>query len=61
MGANDKHICCICHKEFTGWGNNPWPIVNDEDSVCCDDCNQLVIAERLKRYYQQIAKETHHE
>ena len=48
MGANDKHICCICGKEFIGWGNNPYPVVEDEDARCCDECNAMhVIPARL--------------
>lgn len=35
--------CCICGQEFTGWGNNPWPVVNDPESRCCDDCNYFYI------------------
>jgi len=29
--------CCICGKEFDGYGNNPWPV--KEDGCCCDECN----------------------
>lgn len=36
---NEKKKCCICGKEFTGWGNNPWPAFKDPDAVCCDECN----------------------
>jgi len=32
--------CCICGKEFEGYGNNPWPIDETEDARCCDDCNR---------------------
>ena len=40
--------CCICGKTFGGWGNNPWPIVNDEGARCCDDCNfTRVVPERI--------------
>ena len=40
----EKHICCICGKEFEGWGNNPWPYpVSDESDVCCDDCNMCMV------------------
>jgi hypothetical protein len=53
----DKHICCICGKEFTGHGNNPWPVKNKEgksfgpDDRCCDKCNSdVVIVERLMAY-----------
>tara|TARA_B100000073_G_scaffold343679_1_gene348960 strand:- start:215 stop:385 length:171 start_codon:yes stop_codon:yes gene_type:complete len=37
--------CSICEKTFSGFGNNAQPI---NDGVCCDDCNKLVIIERLK-------------
>lgn len=43
MGANDKYVCCICGKEFIGWGNNPYPVVKDEDARCCDDCNAMYV------------------
>ncbi len=40
--------CCICGFEFVGWGNNPWPIVNDEDARCCDMCNfKRVVPSRI--------------
>ena len=33
-------ICCICGKECENeWGNNPWPINNDENARCCNKCN----------------------
>lgn len=32
-----KIKCCICGKEFIGWGNNPWPV--KEEGICCDKCN----------------------
>ena len=32
--------CCLCGREIKWWqSNNPWPIVDDEDSRCCSDCN----------------------
>ena len=53
----DKYICCICGKEHTGFGNNPWPVRNSEgksfgpNDRCCDDCNtRVVIKERLYMY-----------
>lgn len=39
----EKHICCICGQEFTGYGNNPYPVNSDEDARCCDDCNDTVV------------------
>lgn len=42
--------CCICGGTFEGYGNNPWPVVNDEDARCCDVCNALeVVPERIKQ------------
>jgi hypothetical protein len=53
----DKYICCICGKEHTGFGNNPWPVKNSEgkdfgpNDRCCDECNRnIVIVERLNTY-----------
>ena len=40
---NQEYVCCICGKKFTGWGNNPWPVVKDEDARCCDDCDATVV------------------
>ena len=42
-----KKECCICGKEFTGYGNNPWPIM--KDGQCCDECNfEIVLPARLQ-------------
>lgn len=37
--------CCICGKEFFGYGNNPWPL--KPNGKCCDKCNIMVIKTRL--------------
>jgi len=43
-------VCCICGKEFTEWGNNPWPIM--EEGACCNECNmEKVIPARMARIY----------
>ena len=40
--------CCICGRPFTGYGNNPYPIVSEEGARCCDECNvKAVIPARL--------------
>jgi|SRR5215475_7656406 len=36
------HECCICEKEFTGWGNNPEPIKRYPDR-CCNRCNNNIV------------------
>lgn len=48
---NRKHTCCICHKVFRGYGNNPQPLVMRKGSRCCDDCDKLVIETRKKLIY----------
>lgn len=42
-----KIKCCICGKKFEGYGNNPYPIVKDENARCCNYCNQYVILARI--------------
>ena len=45
--------CCICGKEFTGYGHSPYP-VKETDAECCNDCNARVVlpkrAELSKKY-----------
>lgn len=33
----NKFKCCICFKEFEGYGNNPEPVL--KKGRCCDECN----------------------
>jgi len=40
------HECSICHRIYTGYGNNAWPI---NDGRCCDPCNDLVIGARINQ------------
>lgn len=48
MSGEKFYTCCICGQLFFGWGNNPWPVVQDENAVCCDACNfGVVIPARL--------------
>lgn len=52
-----KHICCLCGKEFEGYGNNPYPISTNEKDTCCNECNMnKVILERLKNFKVQYNK-----
>lgn len=42
--------CCICDKEISDYGNNPYPLCEKEDtqSRCCDECNSnYVIRARI--------------
>lgn len=50
--SNQIQRCCICGEEFTGWGNNPWPVDKREDARCCNACNEIyVIPARLEEMY----------
>lgn len=45
-----KRTCCICGKEFYGYGNNPEPVKSE--GRCCDDCNETyVIPARIHLIY----------
>ena len=51
----DKKTCCICGKEFYGYGNNPEPV--KWYGYCCDDCNEkIVIPERLRLVFGDADK-----
>ena len=43
MEKHGEYICCICGKKKIGWGNNPWPVNNEPDARCCDNCNLYVV------------------
>lgn len=44
--------CCICGGFFYGYGNNPYPVVEDEDARCCDACDStVVISARIEQMY----------
>lgn len=56
----NKNVCCICGKEFEGYGNNPWPIgwdVYSEEDRCCNECNtNIVIPARIADLYSKNNK-----
>lgn len=49
-----KHICCICEKEFEGYGHNPKPI--KDEGVCCDECNLHVVLPKRIKQSKQLSK-----
>ena len=50
-----KPKCCLCGKECESeFGNSVFPLIKDENKVCCDECNKekivpLRIVDSLKR------------
>lgn len=55
----ERYKCCLCKKEFEGYGNNPdgfldidyKPIKWESNDRCCNDCNRLVIRDRVITEY----------
>lgn len=55
-GDGQVRTCCICGCEFIGYGNNPYPVVDDEDARCCDFCDgMVVIPARIRAIYGKEA------
>jgi len=65
-------ICCICGEGFTGYGNNPDPVIgtfdlhtgeeirdsNGDLLQCCNACNYSeVIPARIKQLEQDLAED----
>lgn len=60
----DKKVCCICGKEFTGYSNNPSPLKDKdgkdypEGSVCCKECDiELVTPAKINRFFEELDSE----
>lgn len=52
----ETNKCVICGKEYTGYGNNAYPV---NEGRCCDECNaNIVIPARIQ---QMINKESNKE
>jgi len=44
--------CCICNKETSGYGNNPYPVM--EEGERCDECNFIeVLPARISMVYEK--------
>jgi len=37
---NLRRTCCVCGKEYTGFGNNAEPVM---EGRCCDECNRTKV------------------
>ena len=49
----EKKVCCICGKEYEGYGYNPFPV--KEEGCCCQSCNySVVVPERWERHKAMI-------
>lgn len=49
--------CCLCGAEIFDYGNNPWPLNQNEDDRCCDICNEVyVIPARIGQMLDRAEK-----
>jgi len=47
-GIGPVGICAICGGHYVFGGNNPYPVIDDEESRCCSKCNrEFVIPTRM--------------
>ena len=47
----EQKVCSICQRNYTGWGNNPYPVNNGR---CCNDCNeQVVLPARIMMLFRE--------
>lgn len=47
----DKHEmteCCICHQQFTGKGESPYPVAL-KDLRCCEQCFQSIVCPAIAK------------
>ena len=50
---NRRFKCCICGREFSGYGYNPWPV--KKSGECCRRCNdEIVIPERMEHARRNV-------
>lgn len=50
MKKNDVCNCAVCNETILGMGNNPYPLIVDDEARVCDVCNiEYVIPIRLLR------------
>lgn len=44
--TQQERKCCICGKQFSGYGHNPQPLKSKGE--CCNSCNNIVVMIRLE-------------
>ena len=53
-----KWYCCLCGKECTGPGYDPWPVVDADRYTgdCCEECNYTVVVPKRNEFMKIMAK-----
>ena len=51
-------VCCLCGGTYTHYGNNPYPLCDEDDdsSRCCDACNWRKVIPARSRQAEQLRK-----
>lgn len=51
-------VCCLCGGTYTHFGNNPYPLCDEDDdsSRCCDACNWRKVIPARSRQAEQLRK-----
>lgn len=57
--SGPSEICCLCRRRVPSY-NNPDPLMDGTED-CCDECNQLVKAARVKIFYMEESKRNAYE
>lgn len=58
---SESGVCCLCGGKYTHFGNNPYPLCDEDDflSRCCDICNWTkVIQARGSGAYRRTEQQT---
>ena len=51
LESSSPQPCALCTGSYTGFGNNPQPVLEDINDRVCDDCNwNKVIPARIRSY-----------
>ncbi len=49
---DQKQNCCICGKQFQGFGHSPFPCEDEDTGRCCDACNEdYVLPARIRSLF----------
>ena len=55
--AVPENHCCFCRATFRGWGNNPFPVLDEEGAVACGDCNAVIVLPQRYRHAMRARRE----
>ena len=55
-----KFTCAVCGCEFYDFtGNNPYPIIKDENAVCCSACDERFVIPARRKFAREGDEDYH--